>query len=120
MAFRQGQKMSGSNGGYELHFVRPNQTADLRRCDFQGCPAVTGYVGNATRTSSEWNHWQIIAKGSRLAVYVNGEPALYLDDSKFTPEYGSGRFELKVCNVGDAPLDVRWDNWKVWDISKLP
>jgi hypothetical protein len=120
MAFRQWETVGQGRGGYELHFSRPNETADLRRCDSQGCPAVVDYFGNATRTSTEWNHWQIMAQGSKLAVYANGEPILYLDDSKFAPEHASGHFELKVCNAGDAPSDVRWDNLRIWDISKLP
>ena len=78
------------------------------------------YFGNATRTGTEWNHWQIIAKGPQLAVYVNGEPIMYLDDAGFTQDYGSGRLELNVCNEGDVPSDVRWDNLRIWDISRLP
>ncbi len=120
MAFRQWRTVGRGNGGYELHFSRPNEAASLRRCDSNGCPAVVDYFGNATKTSIEWNHWQIVAKDSRLAVYVNGEPILYLDDSGFTEDYGSGHFELKVCNVGDMASDVRWDNLRIWDISKLP
>lgn len=118
MAFRQWEMVGKGRGGYELHFSRPNETADLRRCDSKECATVVDYFGNATKTSTEWNHWQIMAQGSKLAVYVNREPILYLDDNKFTLEYGSGRFELKVCNVADVPSDVRWDNLKIWNISK--
>jgi hypothetical protein len=50
---------------------------------------------------------------------VNGEPALFGVDPYFGEQHASGMIELVVCNFADTPLEARWDNLRVWDISGL-
>ncbi len=64
------------------------------------------------------NRFQIIARGSETAVYVNGEPFFYANDSGYSGQYGAGTINLGVCNSNDAPLAARWDNLRIWDISE--
>ena len=52
-------------------------------------------------------------------LYVNGEPALFTTDPDFDERYASGDFALLVCNFADTPLEARWDNLRIWDISDL-
>jgi hypothetical protein len=68
----------------------------------------------------ETNHLLIVAVGLQVALYVSGEPALFATDPNFDERYKSGPFELVVCNFADTPLEVRWDNLRIWDISDLP
>jgi hypothetical protein len=60
-----------------------------------------------------------VAVGARVALYVNGEPALFGVDPYFGEQHASGMIELVVCNFADTPLEARWDNLRVWDISGL-
>jgi hypothetical protein len=65
----------------------------------------------AYRKGFETNHLQIIAKGSRIAVYVNGELLWLVEDDVLR----KGVFRLRGRNGR-----VEFDNFKVWDIANLP
>jgi hypothetical protein len=65
------------------------------------------------------NRVTIIAQSTRMAVYVNGEPLVLVND----PTWQAGRLLLSfgACNeVGvNPPLEVRFDNLKLWNITSL-
>ena len=64
----------------------------------------------------ETNHLTIVARGPRIAVYVNGEPLWFVHDESSS----KGAFTLGVENQTDkATLQVHFDNIEVWDISGL-
>jgi len=73
------------------------------------------FQGPPIRRGVEANTLQIIAKGPQIAVVVNGEPLAHARDESFS----GGTIILVVCNGGDTPLEVRFDNFEVWDISDL-
>lgn len=75
--------------------------------------------GLPVQADSKPNRLQIIAIGPQIAVYVNGEPTLFGTDPNFDEQSGSGLFDLVICNLGDTPMEARWDNLKIWDISDL-
>jgi dipeptidyl aminopeptidase/acylaminoacyl peptidase len=75
--------------------------------------------GLPVQAGLEPNRLQILAVGPQIAVYVNGEPALFTTDPNFDERYKSGLFDLVVCNLGDTRMEVRWDNLRIWDISGL-
>ena len=74
---------------------------------FQGPPIQPGL--------NQTNSLQIVAKGPQIAVVVNGEPLFLIRDERLS----RGSITLPVCTSGDTPLEVRFDNLKVWDISGL-
>ena len=73
---------------------------------FDGPPVLSG---------PQRNNLQIIAKGPSIALAVNGEPLVLVQDEL----YQRGSIVLAVCNSGDTPLEVRFDNFEIWDISDL-
>lgn len=63
----------------------------------------------------ETNHLMVMAKGHQIALYVNGEPGgLGYDDS-----LSRGTIGLTAGTDSGTPLEVHFDNLKVWDISDL-
>ncbi len=65
----------------------------------------------------ETNSLRVIAQGTQIALYINGSPALYIDDEGVSERFASGWFKFLVCNKGSAPLQVNFDNLKIWDLS---
>jgi hypothetical protein len=65
------------------------------------------------------NFIQLVAQETEIAVYVNGKPVLYANDTDYSNQNGSGILKLAICNMGITPREVRWSNLKVWDISDL-
>lgn len=62
------------------------------------------------------NHLTVVAAGSRLAFYVNGE-RIWMVDDEAAP---GGRIALGIENQSrDTILQVRFDNLQVWDITDL-
>jgi serine/threonine-protein kinase len=64
----------------------------------------------------EANHLQIVVKGSEIAIALNGEWQVLATDLYYTGAEGR-QIRLEIQNLGDDPLEVRWDNVKIWDIS---
>jgi hypothetical protein len=62
---------------------------------------------------------QIILKGTEIAVAINGKWQVLATDLYYTTDAGR-RMRLEVINSGALPLEVRWDNLKIWDITDLP
>jgi hypothetical protein len=69
--------------------------------------------------AGQFNHVQVIARGPRLAVSVNGELVISVADPGYTDRFAKGTIGLGLCNHSDAPMEARWDNLKIWDISSL-
>jgi hypothetical protein len=75
----------------------------------RGLPVLGGF---------ETNRLQIIAVGPKIALYVNGEPALLAADPNPDERYASGDAGLNLCSYSDTSAEARWDNLRVWDISE--
>ena len=71
-----------------------------------------------SRPKNEFNRLMVIAKGSKFAFYLNGQPFYYIESS-YCP-YGD--IYLTVINGGNLLTDtlVAFDNFKIWDLSNLP
>ena len=61
-------------------------------------------------------HLSIIAKGSRIALYLDDQPVLMAEE-EFLEQ---GGVILGIWNGSDVPMQVNFDNFKVWNISNLP
>ena len=64
----------------------------------------------------ETNHLQIVVKGAEMAIALNGEWQILATDLYYTGTEGR-QIRLEIQNRGTEPLEVRWDNIKIWDIS---
>jgi serine/threonine protein kinase len=67
----------------------------------------------------EANHLQIVVKGTQIAIAINGEWQILATDLYYTTAE-ERQIRLEIQNNGDEPLEARWDNLKIWDISALP
>lgn len=125
--------VSGFEGDWHLQFHRNSKglykvgatssgEINIGKCEDgqDGCPALVSFVGAPIKSGTEWNHIQLIVQGLRMAVYANGAPVLYVEDSLAPEEFKKGYFSLNLCNFGPTAIKTRWDNFKVWDISTLP
>jgi hypothetical protein len=125
--------VSGEDGDWEIQFHR-NDTGLLSfemshggsvsfyECSPQtgpGCGEIVRSAGNPLHTYA-WNHILLIVRGAIMAAYVNGVPILYTEGNTYADEYQVGYFMLNACNAAYNPIETRWDNFKVWDISNLP
>lgn len=61
-------------------------------------------------------HIGIIAKGPQIALYLDNQPVLMAQE-KFLDH---GGVILGIWNGTDTPMQVNFDNFKVWNISNLP
>ena len=108
---------TGSSGGLYHVNVYANGQVDLGRLLKSGHTQFVIARSPSIKAGNEMNHVQIIARGPRIAVYVNGEPALLVYDETVS---GAGEIFLNGRTYTTSPLRVQFDNLKVWDISKLP
>jgi len=116
-----GRFVSGSVGDWQAHFRIGPAGFYVVGVTREGGGDITTlrehvhFDGYPIRAGLETNNLEIIAKGPQVAFRVNSEPlALVWDDS-----LSQGKIGLTICNHGDTPLEVRFDNFKVWDISGL-
>jgi hypothetical protein len=61
-------------------------------------------------------HINIIAKGPQVALYLNDQPVLMAYDEFLD----HGGVILGIWNGSSTPMQVNFDNFKVWNISNLP
>jgi predicted Ser/Thr protein kinase len=104
----EGKYSAGINadGVAYIHRSESGEVFDL----VQGLPVKRDFETNSLR---------IVAVGSQFALYVNGAPALYVNDPGYTERFKAGRTKLLVCHKGVTPLRVHFDNLRIWDISDL-
>jgi hypothetical protein len=121
---------SGTDGDWHLQFHRnkglykfgldTNGVLSFGKCGFsEECSTLATTTGAHIRLDN-YNHIQLIVKGTRMAVSINDIPTLFVEDSLHAAENASGYFSLNACNAGADPLDTKWDNFRVWDISGMP
>jgi hypothetical protein len=123
--------VSGTQGGLQIQFhrneiglysVNMDKRGDtwIGKCAKTSCGAITEYSGYPPFDETKWNHFTIVVRIPKMAVFANGIPIMYVEDTKATQEFETGKFSLTVCNFGGSPMEIRWDNLKIWDISNLP
>jgi hypothetical protein len=125
--------VAGDSGGWQIQFHRNNaglysfsvksdNQIFFNKCDqWTGpdCRDVGSSFGNMIKNNQAWNHYLLIVRGSKMAAYINGLPAIYLVDPTYSDDFRRGYFSLNVCHSGSIPMETRWDNIRVWDISDL-
>ena len=67
----------------------------------------------------EWNKYRIVAQGSRIQTFVNGEQVADLVDEETYQQYKSGFIGLQVHAIGgnEGPYEVRWRNLRIRELE---
>jgi hypothetical protein len=134
--------ISGSEGDWEFHFhMQDSPRSELYTLnliihtdylEFQKSvkgesPETWGVgrtPGGEMEGGLESNHIILIVRGTEMAVYANGVPVLHILDTPYSEKSTTGEFSLVTCHMGNdpagEPVEARWDNLKLWDISLLP
>lgn len=123
--------IAGTQGVWQLEFHRNMLFYKLSldtvgNLSFASCRMDTGECSTLATTTGahirldNYNHIQLIVRDAGMGVFVNEIPTLYADDPAHVDANTLGSFSLNVCNTGAEPLDTKWDNFRVWDISGLP
>ncbi len=88
-----------------------NKNLDTKQVEIVTRPAAWLLSGTGK------NNLSLIAQGSRMAVYANGLPLVLVDDQNW--QAGELILLFGACTDSEAPIQVRFDDLKVWDLSKL-
>jgi tetratricopeptide (TPR) repeat protein len=99
--------------GYRLHVWYDG------RVDLYGLESGELSFSDAANPGVQSNHVLLIAKGTRLAFYINGHPLIYAEDDR--NRWGTIMFELPTGSeyTFGQPVAVALDNFKLWDISDI-
>jgi hypothetical protein len=132
----EGRFVNGSNGIWQIHFrdqgafsanffnysvfrdtwgIRLIRNENRNMTDLPDQSSAEVPLAHFTDT----DYLQIIAKGPQFAILINGVPVIFTNDPK-SQGHESGKVYMEICNLGDDPLRVQFDNLKIWDISDLP
>ena len=67
---------------------------------------------------NQWNHYRIVAQGSVIKTWINGEPIEVLDDPQIFETHPRGFVGLQVHSIGagQGPYQVRWKNLKLREL----
>jgi hypothetical protein len=99
-------------GGYSAS-LDTAETLKILRSDHTDTVALASRKPPVVNDAPQSNTLQIFARGTEMAVLVNGEPAVYAND----PAFPSGIFGLTVCNFAPTPLRVHFDNLAIWTLA---
>lgn len=99
-------------GGVFFHKCNPDPDTD--------CPVLKEISDGSLILGKNWVHIQVMARGPKMALYVDGKPVLYVEDPNYKEAYNQGEFILALCNFANHTMEVRWDNLRIWDITSLP
>jgi len=59
----------------------------------------------------------IIGKGNQFAVYLNGKPTAYLEDSNFSER---GNLMPTFGSESGQPVKGEFDMWQYWNLDNAP
>jgi hypothetical protein len=133
-----GRVVSGTNGIWQIHFRRQGgfdtknvfnyslfrntggevsllRNEKLNMTDLPGQSHAQVPLAHLADT----DFLQIIARGSQFAVVLNGVPLIFTNDPN-AERHNKGKVFMQVCNGGDEPMRVQFDNLKIWDLSNIP
>lgn len=71
--------------------------------------------GWGVRPKGEWTRLTVVARGPRVAVYLNESPVAYFEDADFDRD---GSNEFQCITVTEAVCE--YDNVRFWSLAKIP
>lgn len=68
--------------------------------------------------NGEWNKFKVIAKGSRIQTWINGEAVADLTHEDIYKSHPKGKIGLQVHGIatGTGPYDVAWRNLRIREL----
>lgn len=68
--------------------------------------------------NGEWNHYCIIAQGTRIQTFINGHPIADLTDEEIYQTHPKGHIGLQVHSISENkhPMQVSWKNLKIREL----
>jgi serine/threonine protein kinase len=85
-------------------------------CENKECSSLGEIREPSLNPDYEANHLQIVVKGPEIAIALNGEWQILATDLYYEGAQVR-QVRLEIQNRGNEPLEVRWDNIKIWDIG---
>ena len=67
--------------------------------------------------NDSWNHYRIVAKGSRIQTTLNGEQIADLDDPESFQQFPRGLIGLQVHSHKVADVEIEWRNIRIREIK---
>ena len=67
--------------------------------------------------NDSWNHYRIVAKGSRIQTTLNGEQIADLDDPESFERFPRGLIGLQVHSHKVADVEIEWRNIRIREIK---
>ncbi|MCA9245473.1 MAG: DUF1080 domain-containing protein [Planctomycetales bacterium] len=66
----------------------------------------------------EWNKYRVVAKGSHIQTWINGEPVADLTDEDIFKTHPKGFIGLQVHGIkkGSGPYEVAWRNLRIREL----
>jgi len=108
----------GWRNGMRVVFTPDDHYWEANACTRTDCEAPYGAGNNSAIAHGAALKITVIALDSKFAIFLNGEPLLYVDDP--TRSVGSGFSLFAHSSYGVQEAIVAFDNFKIWDISDLP
>lgn len=80
-------------------------------------PQVPG-LSHTVMKNGEWNHYRIVANGSRIQTWVNGAKVADLTHEEIYKTHPKGKIGLQVHGIkaGTGPFDVSWRNIRLKEL----
>ncbi|MGZ0655433.1 3-keto-disaccharide hydrolase [Coraliomargarita sp. W4R53] len=67
--------------------------------------------------NDSWNHYRIVAKGSRIQTWINGTQVADLDDPEIYKLYSEGFIGLQVHSHKQGGIEIEWRNIRIREID---
>jgi type 1 glutamine amidotransferase len=68
--------------------------------------------------NNEWNHYRIVASGSRIQTSINGEIVADLTDAESFQLYPEGFIGLQVHSHSKAGVEIHWRNIRIRELGQ--
>ena len=68
--------------------------------------------------NGQWNHYRILAEGSRIRTFINGIPIADLSDDEIYKTHPKGHIGLQVHSINPKrhPMSVSWRNLRIREL----
>jgi hypothetical protein len=99
---------------YSICFYLDGKFMIFRETPNEGVDLADGLT-TKLNTGAVPNHLKMVARGSQMAFFLNNEPLELVNDNMAK----SGAFGFWIESDNSTPLEIRYDNLKVWNTASL-
>jgi hypothetical protein len=119
-------KLQGSNDpfsteGYHIHFKGDNNIYLFGSSDGSNdTQMIASKEIDLMHEDMNFINITIIAKDSKVAILIDSDPILLVEDNEYRPQFRDGPISFELNNGGTSDsVEVYIDDLEVWDISNL-